>query len=94
MAKVIFEFTESDAAPTDKSGHMFIPVNISVGIEGLNDGHPGHSECLALIMKQKASAIINAINEVYMCKLKESGAPVVKSELFKVNEPQGDKNVH
>jgi hypothetical protein len=94
MAKVIFEFTESDAAPTDKPGCMVIPVNISVGIEGFNGGQPGHSECLALIMKQKASAIINAINEVYIRKLKESGVQEVKSELFKVNESQGDKNVH
>nr|ULG15529.1 hypothetical protein 465p1_00124 [Serratia proteamaculans] len=32
MAKVIFEFTESDATPTDKPGRISIPVNISVGI--------------------------------------------------------------
>ncbi|USS96619.1 hypothetical protein M5J15_07370 [Serratia symbiotica] len=49
MAKVIFDITENDAVPTDKSGHISVPVTISVGIEGLNDGRPGHSECLAFI---------------------------------------------
>lgn len=94
MAKVIFEFTESDAAPTDKPGHMFIPVNISVGIEGFNDGHPGHSECLALIMKQNAADILMIIKEIYIMKLKGSGNIEVNAALFNVNEQQGDKNVH
>lgn len=94
MAKVIFEFTESDAVSTDKPGRISIPVNISVGIEGLNDGRPGHSECLALIMKQKASEILRVINEVYVRKLKESGTFEVNTEFFKVNEQEGDKNVH
>jgi len=51
MAKVIFEITENDALPTDKSGWISVPVTISLGMEGLNDGRSGHSECMALIMK-------------------------------------------
>ncbi|USS94949.1 hypothetical protein M5J15_09380 [Serratia symbiotica] len=94
MAKVIFDITENDAVPTDKSGHISVPVTISVGIEGLNDGQPGHSECLALIMKQNASDILMVIKEIYIMKLKGSGNLEVNAALFNVNEQQGDKNVH
>ncbi len=52
MAKVIFNITKNDAIPTDKSWHISVPVTISVGIEGLNNGQPGHFEYLALIMKK------------------------------------------
>jgi hypothetical protein len=85
MAKVIFEFTESDAVTGDVPGHFAVPVTISMRVEGMNDVRPGHTECLALIMKQKAPGIIKVINEIYMGKLKESGASYVKSEFFKVN---------
>lgn len=94
MAKVIFEFTENDAVSGDKSGQFAIPVAISVRTEGLNDEKPGHSECLAVIMEQRAFAIIKAVNEVYVGKLKESGTFDVTSEFFKVKTQQGDKNVH
>ncbi|MGQ8700575.1 hypothetical protein [Serratia marcescens] len=85
MAKVIFEFTESDAVAGDIPGHLAVPVTISVRVEGMNDVRPGHTECLAVIMRQKAPAIIKAINEVYVRKLKETGLSGVKSEFFKVN---------
>ncbi|MBS3893055.1 MULTISPECIES: hypothetical protein [Serratia] len=85
MPKVIFEFTESDAVAGDVPGHFAVPVTISVGVEGFNDARPGHAECLVLIMKQKAPAILKVINEVYVGRLKETGASGVKSELFKVN---------
>ncbi|TXE27123.1 hypothetical protein FOT62_22655 [Serratia marcescens] len=85
MAKVIFEFTESDAVTNDVPGHATVPVSISVGVEGLNDARPGHAECLALIMKRMAPGIIKALNAVYIRKLEESGVSGVKSEFFKVN---------
>lgn len=94
MAKVIFEFTENDATPGDKSGCFSIPVAISVGVDGLNDERPGHSECLAVIMKNHAPAIIKAVNEAYMHQLKASGGLKVSSEFFKVKTQKGDKNVH
>ncbi|MEL5454772.1 hypothetical protein [Serratia ureilytica] len=85
MAKVIFEFTESEADSTSVPGRFSVPVCIAVGIEGYNAARPGHAECLAVIMKKKAPAIIRAINEVYVAKLKVSGADFVGSELIKVN---------
>lgn len=85
MAKVIFEFTESDVVTGEVPGRFAVPVTISVRVEGMNDVRPGHTECLALIMKQKAPAILKVINEVYVRKLKETGASGVKSEFFKVN---------
>ena len=94
MAKVIFEFTDSDAVSNESPGKISIPVITRVGIEGLNDGRPGHSECLALIMKQRAFEILNVINEVYIRELKGSGAFEVNSELLKINEQKGNKNVH
>lgn len=94
MAKVIFEFTENDAVSGDKPGQFTIPVGIEVSVEGLNDSRPGHSECLAMIMKQKATAIIKAVNEVYMVRLKESGTFKVNAEFIKVKTQEEDKNVH
>lgn len=85
MAKVTFEFTEDDAVAGEVSGQHVIPVAISVSVEGLNDTRPGNSECLALIMKQRAPAILKVINEIYIGKLKETGVQGVKSEFIKVN---------
>ncbi|MFN1148663.1 hypothetical protein [Serratia liquefaciens] len=94
MAKVIFEFTEGEAVAGDAQGRLAIPVCIGVTVEEMNDARPGNAECLALIMKQKASAIIRAVNEVHVGQLKDAGASVVKSELINTNEKHGDKNVH
>lgn len=85
MAKVIFEFTDSEAESTHVPGRFSVPVCIAIDIQDFNGQRPGHAECLAMIMKKNAPAIIRAINEVYVAKLKESGAGYVSSELIKVN---------
>jgi len=93
MAKITFEFTDSDEVSGDKPGKLTIPVNIHINIEGLSDERPGHSDCLALIMKQKAGAILKVINEMYIRELTKSGN-YVSSEILNVYTQQGDKNVH
>lgn len=85
MPKVIFEFTEEDAVAGEVPGQSVTHVAINVSVEGFNDTRPGNSECLALLMKQKAPAILRAINEVYVGRLKADGDLDAKSEFVKVN---------
>lgn len=85
MARVIFEFTDSEAESASVSGGFSVPVCIAIDIEDFNEQRPGHAECLAVIMRNNAPAIIRAVNGVYVAKLKETGADFISSELIKVN---------
>ncbi len=94
MAKVIFEFTENDDLSIDRIEYISVSVNISVSLIELNNRQPGHSECLAFIMKQNSAQIISLINELYIMKLKESGIFEINTECIKINKQTGDKNIH